>query len=74
MHQGYELLFHARRVGFARSLDEMNPEIAELEALHRATLVPAGRPARPSHRRLAGVALALGLLALTIIGTRWGAA
>ena len=72
----HELLFVQRRVAFAPSMDQMNPEIAEMVELRRAEREAAGLPAdRPRFaRKLGSVAIAAGVVAVMIFGKRWGGA
>lgn len=70
-----ELMAHSRQTGFACSLDQTNPELAELEELRRQSLPTTDLP--PDHgpfRKLVGPAVALGVALAMVIGSRWGVA
>lgn len=76
MERGYELIYSPRNVTFSACLDDMNPELAEMEALRRAA-EPVGddAPSVPHRlRRIAGIVAGIGLVALLVYGTRWGVA
>lgn len=72
MHKSYEMMTN-RGIGFARSMENLNPEIEE----HAEALCDEGAfvvPPPTARARWLGVVLAIGFVGLIVIGTRWGVA
>lgn len=76
MNQVYELMAYPRQLDFACSIDQMNPELAEIAALHRERSASDTDPVPRygMHLKMAGLALALALTVAMVIGSRWGLA
>lgn len=76
MHIAYDYITRPGSAGYAPSIEGMNPEIAEHDAiLHEASSVEGAAPSLPGvARRLAVWAIIAGIATAMVIGTRWGIA
>lgn len=76
MNQVFELMCKPRRVTFARSLESMNPELAEMEELRRNAqeLDPGTGSAPVRHRKLSAALAGMLVIGAVVLGKSWGGA